>query len=154
MPVCYRSRIDIGKTLTAVPGVILKQFSVFSQNRATVIWIIFEAWILAPGITQCLQTKKNSVSIDLSCPGLSFYEHFNRQFFILKTVRCVLLRTFYLMVIDTCLPKFDIYQARVAPNYFKSYTNCWSPDFFKKKYSRTVHLIRRNSVSTEQSVRA
>ena len=37
------------------------------------------------------------------------------------------------MDLDTCLPKFDIYQGIVASNCFKSCTNSWCPDFFKKK---------------------
>ena len=40
---------------------------------------------------------------------------------------------FYWMLMDMCLPKFDIDQSTVAPNCFKSHTNSWCPDFFQKK---------------------
>ena len=62
----------------------------------------------------------------------------------------------YRMLMDICLPKFDIYQGKVAPNCFKSYTNSWFPDFFQKKLSDVrfdIHLFWRNTVSTGQSVR-
>ena len=64
----------------------------------------------------------------------------------------------YRMLMDICLPKFDIYQGKVAPNCFKSYTNSWFPDFFfQKKLSDVrfdIHLVWRNTVSTGQSVRS
>ena len=53
---------------------------------------------------------------------------------------------------DMCLPKFDIYQGKVAPNYFKSHTNSWCPDFFQKKslpdVRSDIRLAQRNIVST------
>ena len=39
------------------------------------------------------------------------------------------------MLIDMCLPKFNIYQDTVAPNCFKSDTDSWYPDIFLKKRS-------------------
>ena len=33
------------------------------------------------------------------------------------------IKRFYWMLMDMCLPKFDIYKGTVAPNYFISYTN-------------------------------
>ena len=55
-----------------------------------------------------------------------------------------------------CLPKFDIYQGKVALNCFKSYTNSWFPDFFSKKIDVRfdIHLVWRNTVSTGKSVRS
>ena len=57
-----------------------------------------------------------------------------------------------------CLPKFDIYQGTLAPNCFKNHTNSRCPDFFQKNVLSDVrseiHLVRRNVVSTGQSVRA
>ena len=34
------------------------------------------------------------------------------------------------MLMDMRLPKFDVYQSKVAPNRFKSRTNSQCPDFF------------------------
>ena len=50
------------------------------------------------------------------------------------------------MLIDMCLSKFDIYQGSVAPNCYKSHTN----------FIRAIQtlIVRRNIVSTAQSVRA
>ena len=39
------------------------------------------------------------------------------------------------MLIDMCLPKFNIYQDTVAPNCFNSHTDSWYPDIFLKKRS-------------------
>ena len=36
--------------------------------------------------------------------------------------------------IDMCLPKFDIFQSKVAQNCFRSHTNSWCPEFFQKKF--------------------
>ena len=62
------------------------------------------------------------------------------------------------MLMDMCLPMLDIYQSGVAPNWLKSHTNSWCPDFFQIKILSNVrteiYLARRNIVSTEQSVRA
>ena len=38
------------------------------------------------------------------------------------------------MLIDVCLPKFDIYQSTVPPNCFKSHAKYLCPDFFQKKF--------------------
>ena len=38
------------------------------------------------------------------------------------------------ILMNMCLPKFDIYQSTVALNYFKSHTNYWCSDFFQKKF--------------------
>ena len=59
------------------------------------------------------------------------------------------------MLMDICLPKFDIYQGVVAPNCFRSHTNS-CPDFFQEKIFSDVwseiHLVGLNIVSTGQSV--
>ena len=39
---------------------------------------------------------------------------------------------FYRMLMDTWLPKFDIYQGKVAPNCFKIHTNYRCPNFLQK----------------------
>ena len=53
------------------------------------------------------------------------------------------------------LPKFDIYDSKVAP---KSHTNSWCPDLFRKKFLSDVrseiNLVRRDIVSTRKSVQA
>ena len=53
-----------------------------------------------------------------------------------------------------CLPNFDLYWRTVAPNFFKSHTNSWCSDFFKKKVLPDVRSdippIRINIVSTGQ----
>ena len=54
------------------------------------------------------------------------------------------------------------YQSAVAPNCIKSHTNSWCPDFFQKKKKKKklsdvrseIHLVRRNIISTRQSVRS
>ena len=55
-----------------------------------------------------------------------------------------------------CLPKLDIYQGTGAPNFLKSHTNSWCPDFFQKKglsgVQSEIHVIRCNIVSTGQSL--
>ena len=60
------------------------------------------------------------------------------------------------MLMDMCLPKFDIYQTTLAPNCFKSHTNSRCPDFFQKRFLSDVrseiNLARRNIFSTGQSV--
>ena len=62
----------------------------------------------------------------------------------------------YWMLMDMCLPKFDIYLGTVAPNCFKSRANSGCPDFFFKKISSDDRseslLVRRNIVSSGQSV--
>ena len=59
---------------------------------------------------------------------------------------------------DICLPKLNIYEGTVAPNCFRSHTTPWCPDFFRKNFLSDVrseiHLVRRNIVSTGQSVQA
>ena len=37
------------------------------------------------------------------------------------------------MLMDMCLPKFDIHQGTMAPNYFKSHTNYFKI-FFRKNF--------------------
>ena len=53
---------------------------------------------------------------------------------------------------------FDIYQSTLAQNCLQSHKNCWFPDFFFLKVlpdvRSEVHLVRRNIVSTGQTVRA
>ena len=41
---------------------------------------------------------------------------------------------FYRMLMDTWLPKFDIYQGKVAQNCFKIHTNYRCPNFLQKKF--------------------
>ena len=56
---------------------------------------------------------------------------------------------FHWMLMYMCLPKFDIYQRTVAPNCFKSHKTR------KKKLSddrSKIHFVRRNIISTRQSV--
>ena len=54
------------------------------------------------------------------------------------------------MLMDLCLPKFDICQVAVAPNCFKSHRNFECPDFFQKKKKKLpdarseTHLVQRN----------
>ena len=66
------------------------------------------------------------------------------------------LQRFYWILMDMCLPKFNIYQRTAAPNCFKSYINSRCPEFFQKKVVSDVwpeiHLVWRNIVSTGQSV--
>ena len=61
------------------------------------------------------------------------------------------------MLMDMCLPKFEIYQITVAPNCVKSYTSSSCPDLFQKTIFSDVQsqtdLGRCNMVSTGQSVR-
>ena len=40
---------------------------------------------------------------------------------------------FYWLLMDMCLPVFDLYRDTVAPNRFKSHTNSYCSDFFLKK---------------------
>ena len=42
------------------------------------------------------------------------------------------------MLMDMCLPKFDIYQGTVAPNCFKNHTNSRCPDFFSRKKKKII----------------
>ena len=50
-----------------------------------------------------------------------------------KATKCSLkLLRFYWMLMDMCLPTFDIDQDTVVPNCFKSHTNSWYPEFFQK----------------------
>ena len=62
------------------------------------------------------------------------------------------------MLMDMCLPKFDIYQGTVAPNCFKSPTNSYVLIFFKKNVLPDVQskmlLVQGNIVSIGQSARA
>ena len=55
------------------------------------------------------------------------------------------------------LPKFDIYQDKIAPNCFKSYTSPRCPYFFQDKSFNDIwseiYIVRRNMFSNEQSVR-
>ena len=78
-----------------------------------------------------------------------------------KATKCralLKLLRFCWMLMDVCLPKFDIYQGTGAPNCSKSYTSCLCLDFFPKKVlydvRSEIHLVRCNIVSTEQYVRA
>ena len=60
-----------------------------------------------------------------------------------------------LMLMDMCLPKFDIYQGTVPPNCFKSHTSSRCPVFFQNVLSEVwskIHFVRRNIVSTGQTV--
>ena len=75
-----------------------------------------------------------------------------------KAFQCSLKTTEVLFYPDGhVLIKFDIYQGTVAPNFFKSHTNSWYPDFFQEKVLSDVrseiHVGRRDMVSTGQSVR-
>ena len=60
------------------------------------------------------------------------------------------------MLTDMCLPKFNIYQGAVAPNCCCP-EKLLCPDFFQEKIlsdvQSEIHLVRRNIVSTGQSVR-
>ena len=60
------------------------------------------------------------------------------------------------MLMDICVPMFDIYQSRVAPNWFKSHTNSWCPHFFQIKILSNarseIYFVRRNIVSTGKFV--
>ena len=62
---------------------------------------------------------------------------------------------FFWILMDTSLPKFDIYQGRGATNYFKSH-NSLCAHFFQEKnlfdVQPEIHLVWRNIVSTRQSV--
>ena len=52
-----------------------------------------------------------------------------------KVTKCSLKTTEVLrMLMNMSLPKFDIYQGTVAPNYFKSYTNSRYLDYSKKSF--------------------
>ena len=57
----------------------------------------------------------------------------------------------YWMLMDMCLPMFDLYQGVVAPNCFKSHTNSSCLDFFPKivlsDVRSEIHLAWRNIVS-------
>ena len=57
------------------------------------------------------------------------------------------------MLVDICLPKFDIYQGTVVPNGFKSH-KYWCPDFFQKKVLSNVRSKIHIVGSTGQSARA
>ena len=73
-------------------------------------------------------------------------------------------------MVEFCLKKFmfklsnlnhvqKVQLCSIAPNCFKSYTNSWSPDFFKKKKVSSdvwseIHLVQHNIASTGQAVRA
>ena len=59
------------------------------------------------------------------------------------------------MLMDICLPEFDIYQGKVAPNSFKSFTNSWCPDFFQKillAWTRGIYLISVSQISCNSQV--
>ena len=62
------------------------------------------------------------------------------------------------MQLNICLPKFDIYQGKIATKCFKSRTNSWYPDFLEKKVLSVVrseiHLVGRNILSAGHTVRA
>ena len=61
------------------------------------------------------------------------------------------------MMMDMCLPKFDIYKGAAAQNYFKSHTDLDVLIRFLKifcLFSVWNFRVRRNIVSTGQSVRA
>ena len=59
------------------------------------------------------------------------------------------------MLMDICLPKFDIYQGKVAPIYLRATQTLVIMFFFKKKVLSDVrydiHLVGRNIISTGQS---
>ena len=59
------------------------------------------------------------------------------------------------MLMNMCLPKFDVYQSTVAP---KSCADSWCRVFFLEKVLSDVrfeiHLVQRNIGLIEQSVRA
>ena len=62
-----------------------------------------------------------------------------------------------LMLMDMCLPKFDIYQGKIALNCLKSHTNSRCPEFSQNVLSEVwseIHFVRRNIVSTGQTARA
>ena len=40
-----------------------------------------------------------------------------------KNLHWMLADAYYQILMDMCLPKFDIYQGTVAPNCFKGHTN-------------------------------
>ena len=50
-----------------------------------------------------------------------------------KNLHWMLADAYYQILMDMCLPKFDIYQGTVAPNCFKGHTNSSRPDFFQQK---------------------
>ena len=59
-----------------------------------------------------LKIQKHFVSIDFSCSGFSFHEHFNRQFtygvfFIFKTPGCALVKRFYSNTLSHFWPVWD-----------------------------------------------
>ena len=69
-----------------------------------------------------------------------------------KATKCSLKSTgVYWMLMDMCLPMFDLYQGVVAPNCFKSHTNSSCLDFFPKivlsDVRSEIHLAWRNIVS-------
>ena len=59
---------------------------------------------------------------------------------------------FYWVLVDMCLPKFDIYQGTVALNCFKS-QDVKSPDVFETKKvlldaRSEIHFVQHNIIST------
>ena len=61
------------------------------------------------------------------------------------------------MLLDVCLPTFDIYQSTIAPNCFKSHANYGCPDFIQNFLADVrfeTQLVRRNIFSIRQSFRA
>ena len=50
------------------------------------------------------------------------------------------------MLMDMCLPMFNIYQGTVALNCFQSHRNSWCPDLFQKK-SFVWCPVRNSSLS-------
>ena len=56
------------------------------------------------------------------------------------------------MLMDICLPKFDIYQGKVAPNFLRATQTLDVLNFFKKivlsDVRSEIHLVRYNIVST------
>ena len=61
------------------------------------------------------------------------------------------------MLMDICLPKFDIYQGKVAPNFLRATQTLDVLNFFKKivlsDVRSEIHLVRYNIVSTGQYLR-
>ena len=51
------------------------------------------------------------------------------------------------MMMDMCIPKFDIYQVTVAPVCFKSHTKFWCPDFIQENDSETSLLTLKDSTN-------
>ena len=61
------------------------------------------------------------------------------------------------MLMDMCLPKFDIYRCTVDPDCFKSHTTSSCLDLFQKIFLSIarpeIHFMQCNPVSAEYSVR-